>query len=201
VDFQLALAGSFNVQNALAAISAVRALGVPVSAMRAGLAEAHVPGRMELFNAFDGKLVIVDYAHNQMSFDALFAAVHESYPAAAVSIVFGCPGGHAYDRRRDLGLIAGREADDVVLTEEDAGEEAIDKISAEVADYVRQAGGRARIINDRALAIQSALDEAPFGSVILITGKGRETRQKRGLEYIDVVSDVEIVENYIKERS
>ena len=36
-------------------------------------------------------------------------------------------------------------------------------------------------------------------SVVLVTAKGRETRQKRGLEYIDVESDVSIVERILKE--
>ncbi|MEG0977233.1 MAG: SufD family Fe-S cluster assembly protein, partial [Bacilli bacterium] len=43
-----------------------------------------------------------------------------------------------------------------------------------------------------------AISKASNGSVILITGKGRETRQKRGTKYIDVPSDVEIVEELIK---
>ena len=33
-----------------------------------------------------------------------------------------------------------------------------------------------------------------------MTGKGRETRQKRGTDYIDTPSDVEFVEKYLRER-
>ena len=198
--YRLGLAGRFNVENALAAISAATVLGVPPEAIEHGLEIARVPGRMEPFETVDGKLVIVDYAHNLMSFEALFAAVKGSYPDSYISIVFGCPGFKALDRRHDLGMVAGREADDVVLTEEDAGAEPLEEICADIALHVRAAGQEPRIIYDREEAIRSAIDLAPQGAVILVTGKGRETRQKRGKEYIEVLSDVQIVESYINER-
>jgi len=141
--------------------------------------------------------VLVDYAHNQMSFEALFDAVKASYPKSYIAIVFGCPGYKALDRRHDLGLIAGHHADDVVLTEEDAGKDPLENICADIAKYVRAAGQEPRIIYDRREAIISAIENAPAEAVILITGKGRETRQKRGVEYIEVASDVAIVEAYI----
>jgi UDP-N-acetylmuramoyl-L-alanyl-D-glutamate--2,6-diaminopimelate ligase len=197
VDFTLGLAGYFNVENALAAMAASLCLGVPMPDIQAGLAAARVPGRMEPFEAPDGKLVLVDYAHNLMSFEALFAAVKASYPDSYIAIVFGCPGYKANDRRHDLGMVAGREADDVVLTEEDAGYELVMGICEEIAEHVRQAGGSPRIILDREEAIESAIESAPPGAVVLVTGKGRETRQKRGSEYVEVPSDVAIVEAYI----
>ncbi|MDR2956883.1 MAG: UDP-N-acetylmuramoyl-L-alanyl-D-glutamate--2,6-diaminopimelate ligase [Coriobacteriales bacterium] len=199
VQFDLALAGRFNVENALAAIASTIALGVPIDIIQQGLAKARVPGRMEPFAALQDKLILVDYAHNLMSFEALFSSVKASYPNSYIAIVFGCPGYKALDRRIDLGTVAGREADDVVLTEEDSGDEPTIDICNDIASHVKAAGGNPRIILDRSEAIESAIDLAPAGSVILITGKGRETRQKRGKEYIEVVSDVQIVEDYISE--
>ena len=56
------------------------------------------------------------------------------------------------------------------------------------------------IIDDREEAIKKAIDDAKNQkTVILVTAKGRETRQKRGLEYIDVESDVDIVKRVLKE--
>jgi UDP-N-acetylmuramoyl-L-alanyl-D-glutamate--2,6-diaminopimelate ligase len=195
--FSISMTGLFNVDNALAAIAAAYCLDIPPQYMKEGLAAARVSGRMEVFAGPDEKKIIVDYAHNKMSFEMLFASVSEEYPGCAISIVFGCPGGKALDRRRDLGTIAGRYASDIIITEEDAGEEALAKISAEIADYARAAGGSPRILHDREQAIRTAIDEAPAGSVILITGKGRETRQKRGRKYIPVTSDVDIVARFL----
>jgi len=199
-EFTIALSGTFNVLNALAAISAAWVLGVPVPVMQEALAEARVPGRMETFAGPAGKLVVVDYAHNKMSFEALFEAFKKQRPNSYFAIVFGCPGYKAYDRRRDLAEVAGHQADDVILTEEDAGREPVAKICAEIAGYVQAAGGHPRIISDRAEAIRAAIETAPPNSVILVTGKGRETRQKRGSEYIEVPSDVQIVEGCLGAR-
>ena len=52
------------------------------------------------------------------------------------------------------------------------------------------------MIEDRGEAIHAAVREAaglPEGSVLLITGKGNETRQKYGSQYLDCRSDVDYV--------
>ena len=90
------------------------------------------------------------------------------------------------------GSIAGIYADRVILTEEDPGEEDIYKICNKIAKYV----GKKALCNiqtDRKKAIIDAIESAGNGDVILITGKGRETRQKRGMEYVSCQSDVDIV--------
>ena len=55
------------------------------------------------------------------------------------------------------------------------------------------------IIEDRGAAIHKAILECRRPTVILITGKGRETRQKYGTTYAPCISDVEYVERYTKE--
>ncbi|MCL1879712.1 MAG: UDP-N-acetylmuramoyl-L-alanyl-D-glutamate--2,6-diaminopimelate ligase [Actinomycetia bacterium] len=197
IELQLGLIGRFNVEDALAAVAVTSVLGVPASAIQSGLATARVPGRMELFRAPGNKTVIVDYAHNQMSFEALFSAVQQEFPESSISVVFGCPGLKAHDRRSDLGRIAAVQATDIVLTEEDPGEEPPEAICLDIARHVVRAGGRPRIIIDREEAIISSIQNAPEKAVVLVTGKGRETRQKRGREYVEVLSDVDIVQRYI----
>jgi UDP-N-acetylmuramoyl-L-alanyl-D-glutamate--2,6-diaminopimelate ligase len=161
--------------------------------MASGLARAKVSGRMEVFKAGDDKTIIVDYAHNQMSFETLFRSVRRDYPGREVSIVFGCPGGKALGRRRELGAIAGEFADAVYLTEEDAGEEDVAAICAEIAAHAGAPPRGCHVIIDRGEAIREAIRSAAPGGVVLVTGKGRETRQKRGTEYVETPSDVEYV--------
>ena len=199
---KIKLSGQFNVENALAAIVCALDAGAPISAIQEGLACARVPGRMELFLAPNNKTVIVDYAHNLMSFEALFSSVVRDYPAAPITAVFGCPGYKAYSRRRDLAEICARYNASVILTEEDSGEEPTREICNDIACHLLKAGGgEAQIIEDRQTAIGTAISQASAGAVILITGKGRETRQKRGQEYIPVTSDVQMVENFIAEKT
>lgn len=200
MEFTLTIPGLFNVENALAAIGICTALGIDKKYMLTGLMKARSKGRMEVYENADKRVtVIVDYAHNKLSFENLFASVMKEYEGKRIAIVFGCPGYKAYDRRRDLGTIAGKYAQKVYITEEDAGEENVHSISEEIATYVAAQNGNYEIIDDRGEAIRKAIMECTEPSVVLITGKGDETRQKRGTLYIDCPSDVEYTKKYLDE--
>ncbi|MDD4564296.1 MAG: UDP-N-acetylmuramoyl-L-alanyl-D-glutamate--2,6-diaminopimelate ligase [Eubacteriales bacterium] len=197
-EFKLTMAGLFNVQNALAAIAISQCLNIPMSYVAAGLKKARVSGRMEVYTGKKRKIqVIVDYAHNKMSFETLFQSTLREYPNKKISIVFGCPGKKALGRRKELGEIAGKYSDQVYITEEDAGEEPVLKICEEIAQHLKMQEGRYLIIPNREDAIREAIARADDNTVVLITGKGRETRQKRGVQYIDTPSDVEYVKKYL----
>ena len=196
-EYRLTMPGLFNVDNALAAITVCLGLGIPREAVQAGLAKARVPGRMEVYSSAGGDVTaIVDYAHNRMSFETLFRSVRQEYPGRRIVTVFGCPGKKAFDRRRDLGEVSGANSDLVVLTEEDSGEEDTVSICGEIASHV---ACPCRIEPNRGEAIRQAVFSCHEPSVVLITGKGAETRQKRGLEYIDTPSDVEYVQAFLRE--
>ena len=199
-EYRLTMPGLFNVDNALAAIAVCRGLGIPQEAVREGLTKARVPGRMEVYSSENGDVAaIVDYAHNRMSFETLFRSVREEYPGRRIVTVFGCPGKKAFDRRRDLGEVSGEYSDLVVLTEEDSGEEDTVSICQEIAAHVAGQGCKYDIQPNRGEAIREAVLSCGRPSVILITGKGAETRQKRGLEYIDTPSDVEYAQAFLRE--
>ena len=72
--------------------------------------------------AGDGKIrAIVDFAHNGLSFEKIFETVKLEYPDFQVTAVFGCPGGKALNRRKDLGLVAGKYCSHVYLSTDDPG--------------------------------------------------------------------------------
>lgn len=199
-EFRLTMPGLFNVENALAAIAVCEGLEVPERFIYAGLERARVPGRMEVFASAGGTVTaIVDYAHNRMSFEALFRSARAEYPGRRIVTVFGCPGLKALDRRRDLGEISGKYSDLVVLTEEDSGEEDTLSICGQIAAHVAEQGCRYLIEPNRGEAIRQAILSCREPSVLLITGKGEETRQKRGREYIDTPSDVDYVHAFLGE--
>ena len=199
-DFRLTMPGLFNVENALAAIAVCQGLGIPEDAVCAGLEKARVPGRMEVYTNEDGAVTaIVDYAHNRMSFETLFQSVRAEYPGRRIVTVFGCPGRKAFDRRRDLGEVSGKYSDLVILTEEDSGEEDTLSICREIAGHVAGQGCAYEIQPNRGEAIRHAVLSCEAPSVLLITGKGAETRQKRGIEYIDTPSDVDYAQAFLRE--
>lgn len=198
-EFVLTMPGLFNVENALAAIAVAYVLRIPEQYIYSGLREARSSGRMEIYtNESKDRIVIVDYAHNKLSFSKLYEAVKIEFPDKKVVTIFGCPGGKAFLRRKDLGLLAGLHSDKVYLTAEDPGMESVADISEEIAQYVRQNNKNYEIMDDREEAIKNAILSSEPDTVILITGKGNETRQKIGKEYIPVPTDAEIAKKYLE---
>lgn len=199
-EFMLTMPGLFNVENALAAIAAAFVLRIPDSYIYSGLRKARSSGRMEIYaNSRRDRIVIVDYAHNKLSFTKLFEAVRTEFPGRKIVTVFGCPGGKAYTRRRDLGLLAGLNSDKVYLTAEDPGIENVHDISEDIAKHILPNNSNCKIIDDRGEAIRESILFSEPDTVILITGKGNETRQKFGKEYVTVPTDVEYTRMYLEE--
>ncbi len=198
-EFALGTFGTINVENALAAVSLSALLGVPLKHVRSGLAKANSPGRMEVFYSGDGKrIAIVDYAHNKLSYEKFFETIRGEFPGKKMMIVFGCPGGKAFARREELGTIAGHNCSYSIITEEDYGEEDVNKICSEIAGFVEAAGGKCEIITDRVEAIKKAITLMDDDTILFLPGKGRETREKRGIKYIDTPSDADVVLQYMK---
>lgn len=197
-EFRLTMPGLFNVENALAVIAASILVGIPREYMHSGLYRARSSGRMELYASADKKLIaVVDYAHNKLSFEKLFSSTKDEYPDYNIVSVFGCPGKKAFIRRRDLGTVAGQYSKKVYLTAEDPGYEPVEDISKDIAQYVEAQNCPYVMIEDRGEAIKAAMQEADGKTILLITGKGNETRQKYGCEYLDCKSDVEYVKEFL----
>ena len=198
-EFALGTFGTINVENALAAISLSALLGIPMENVKGGLAGANSPGRMEVFYSEDGRrIAIVDYAHNKLSYEKFFETIRGEFPGKKMMIVFGCPGGKAFARREELGTIAGHNCSYSIITEEDYGEEDVNKICSEIAGFVESAGGRCEIITDRVEAIKKAITLMDDDTILFLPGKGRETREKRGIRYVDTPSDADVVMKYMK---
>lgn len=196
-EFSITMPGLFNVSNALAAIAVSAALGVPEEHVRAGLRRARVSGRMQVYESRDKKVtVIVDYAHNAMSFDALYRSAKAEYPDKARISIFGCPGYHAYQRRQDLAELSSENCSFVYITEEDSGEEPFDEIAAAIAQHMTAPH---LILEDRAECVRRAILERSEPRVILLTGKGEETTMKRGKEHVPYPSDAELTVKYLAE--
>ena len=156
--------------------------------------------RMEVYADKDKRvIVIVDYAHNKLSFEKLYESTIKEYPKREIITVFGCPGGHAVNRRKDLGELSGKYSDISYLTTEDPREEDPVEICKEISMHIKKVNGKYKIVEDRGEAIKRAIFEAKPNSVILITGKGNETRQKIGKEYVTVPTDVQYVKEFLKE--
>jgi len=195
-SFFLPILGSFNVSNALAALAVCQQLGVPAEWVRQGLAAAFVPGRMETYRQ-GGRTVIVDYAHNGMALEALLSSVRESHPAGELTVVFGCTGDKGLDRREGMGRAAGKWADRILLTEDDPGSEEVEAICAQIGTYIAPFGKSWTVIPDREAAIRTAIQGAAQGGVVVLAGKGSESKQKRKTGPEPYATDALLAQKYL----
>lgn len=180
----LSLVGHFNVYNALAAAAVMLSLGTRFADVLAGLEKlVPVPGRMELFNAPSLPSVIVDYAHTP---DALEHAIKAArmHTDSALWCVFGCGGQRDTGKRSQMGKVASDFADRIVLTADNARNEQVSDISAEIATGISDAAN-VDMIDDRSAAIKFALKNASPGDIVLLAGKGHETYQEINGQRLD----------------
>ena len=168
----LKLRGRFNRANALTAIWSARELGVEESAIRAGIESVRgVPGRFESVEMGQPFAVIVDYAHTPDSLDNVLRAARE-LGNGKVIVVFGAGGDRDRDKRPLMGRVAASLADRAIVTTDNPRSEDPEAIAREVAD------GTLEIVLDRRTAIETALDDARDGDVVVIAGKGADTEME-----------------------
>jgi UDP-N-acetylmuramoyl-L-alanyl-D-glutamate--2,6-diaminopimelate ligase len=169
------LVGLFNVYNALAAVTCAQAFNVSLQTIVKAFADLPpVRGRVERFktpkHAKRRITAIVDYAHTPDSLEKLYQAFPKEYK---VCVLGNTGGGRDKWKRPEMGRIAEQYCDSVILTNEDPYDEDPDKI---IDDMVRGMSddSKLKVIMDRRKAIRTALQEAPHGSVVLISGKGTD---------------------------
>ena len=169
--YHIPLPGRFNGYDALAAVALARALGLNDGAVRAGLAHVRVPGRAQRLPVPAPFEVVVDYAHNGASFDAVLSALREHHPRRIIA-VFGAGGDRPKMRRTDMARSAARWADFAVLTEDNPRSERAEDVCADISAAL--GAFPHEIVPDRRAAIFRALDLARPGEVVALLGKGHE---------------------------
>jgi cyanophycin synthetase len=121
-DVPMTLAGlsRVNVENALAAVGAGLAVGLPRDAVVEGLRSfrpgpADNPGRMNVYD-LHGISVVVDLAHNEAGVDALLEVLHGLRPPGArVRLALGGVGDRTDEVLRGIGERGARGTDRVVI--------------------------------------------------------------------------------------
>ena len=174
LDAELKLPGRFNLENALGAAAAARALGIDEQAIRAGIGAVHrVPGRFEPVDEGQPFAVIVDYAHKPASLERVLEEAR-SLARGRVLCVFGCGGDRDREKRPVMGRIAANLADVAIVTSDNPRSE--DPLA--IIDEVLAGAPKLDVEPDRRTAIARAIESAREGDVVLIAGKGHEQGQE-----------------------
>ncbi|MCK4453887.1 UDP-N-acetylmuramoyl-L-alanyl-D-glutamate--2,6-diaminopimelate ligase [Candidatus Parcubacteria bacterium] len=207
-QFKLNLFGEFNIYNSLAAICIGLSQGVDLETSQNALEKIKaIPGRMEkvIGEPFTphllrtaprakkqnmsakgaGFTVIVDYAHTPDALENVYKTIQgsmvNSQESKVICVLGSAGGGRDKWKRPEMGKIAGKYCDEIILTNEDPYDENPLKILKEIENGIRT---NSRLdsrrftsihkILDRREAIKKALTLAKFGDIVIITGKGCE---------------------------
>ena len=170
---KLPLVGEFQIENALVAAGLAIGSGSDAAAVLAALEHLEgAKGRLEQVGEHNGAPIFVDYAHKP---DALAKALQALRPYAKrkLVVIFGAGGDRDAGKRPIMGAIAAKNADEVIVTDDNPRSENPATIRAAI---LAEAKG-ATDIGDRAEAIRAGIAALQPGDALLIAGKGHETGQ------------------------
>jgi UDP-N-acetylmuramoyl-L-alanyl-D-glutamate--2,6-diaminopimelate ligase len=170
----LPLIGAYQASNVLTAAGLLLATGgewqQTFSAMQR---VAPVRGRLERAVISRGGVpVYIDYAHTPDALEAAIAALRPHVEGRLI-VVFGAGGDRDKGKRPEMGAVAARLADVVIVTDDNPRSEDPATIRAEImagAAGAMEVGGRRE-------AIAQAIGIARPGDIVLVAGKGHETGQ------------------------
>jgi len=176
--------GEFNVYNSLAAAAVGREVGLTKTQIEQGIAAlAGVEGRMTVVDAGQPFSAIVDFAHTPDSFERLLNDVRNTTKGKLV-VLFGSAGRRDETKRAIQGEIAGKYADEIILTEEDDRDINGNTILSQIASGAEKAGKKREenlfLVPDRTAAINFAVSRVSSSKdTVIFLGKGHEKTIER----------------------
>jgi UDP-N-acetylmuramoyl-L-alanyl-D-glutamate--2,6-diaminopimelate ligase len=181
-SFRSPLVGRFNLMNLLQAVGVLAQQQLPLPKLLEALGSFRgVPGRMERVIApgqIPAPSVLVDYAHTPDGLESALKACRP-FSRGRLICVFGCGGDRDRGKRPQMGAIAARLADGVVVTSDNPRTEDPQQILDDVVAGI-PSGTDLQVEADRASAIAAAIAAAGPNDLVLIAGKGHEDYQILG---------------------
>ncbi|MGZ8194556.1 MAG: UDP-N-acetylmuramoyl-L-alanyl-D-glutamate--2,6-diaminopimelate ligase [Methylosarcina sp.] len=192
------LFGDFNIDNVLAVLTVMLALGYSLDESANRLHSLKpVTGRMERFGGDRAPVVFVDYAHTPDAIEKVLSSVRK-HCKAAVWIVLGCGGNRDRGKRSEMGAIAELWADHVIITDDNPRLEDGQDIVNDIVSGCRTE--KVKVIRDREKAIQTAIFQAQPDDYVVIAGKGHEQYQEiNGIQL--PFSDAQVVTAALNKRA
>jgi UDP-N-acetylmuramoyl-L-alanyl-D-glutamate--2,6-diaminopimelate ligase len=170
----LPLIGAYQASNVLTAAALVLATGGKWDATFVAMQRvAPVRGRLErAVISRSGVPVYIDYAHTPDALEAAISALRPHVEGRLIT-VFGAGGDRDQGKRPQMGEVAARLSDLVIVTDDNPRSEEPARIRA---DVLAGAPGATEVPGRRE-AIAEAISVAREGDIVLVAGKGHETGQ------------------------
>jgi UDP-N-acetylmuramoyl-L-alanyl-D-glutamate--2,6-diaminopimelate ligase len=174
--------GAFNVSNLVLAAACCVAVGIDHEKVFDAISHVSgVPGRFEVVSGEDPITVVVDYAHTP---EGVATAVETARQLSRRRVIGLIGAGGDRDRAKRPAMGAAISAADLaIITSDNPRSEDPEKIAAAVMSGVPSGSNHVLEI-DRLRAIESAIDTAEDGDVVLVLGRGHEPEQDLGSEKI-----------------
>lgn len=164
------LSGIFNLYNISSAITFAETQNIGQSVIVRAIENfLGIPGRVERIEVGQDFNVIVDYAHTPDSLQKLYDVFQET---KKICVLGGTGGGRDSWKRKEMGKIADKSCDVIILTNEDPYDENPDQIVNDIKEGI--VDNEVEIIMDRRQAIKKAIGLATTGDSVIISGKGTD---------------------------
>ena len=170
----LPLIGAYQASNVLTAAGLVLATGGKWDATFSAMERvAPVRGRLErAVISRSGVPVYIDYAHTPDALEAAIAALRPHVEGRLIT-VFGAGGDRDQGKRPEMGEVATRLSDVVIVTDDNPRSED----PASIRSAIMAGAPGATEVPGRREAIAEAIRIAREGDIVLVAGKGHETGQ------------------------
>ncbi|QJC38071.1 UDP-N-acetylmuramoyl-L-alanyl-D-glutamate--2,6-diaminopimelate ligase [Enterobacteriaceae endosymbiont of Donacia marginata] len=193
------LIGKFNVINIILGMAALLSLNYPLKKLLQTVSKIKpVQGRMQkIYFKKKYSNIVIDYAHSPDSLKNILLTIR-SITCGKVWCIFGCGGERDLGKRKIMGYIATKYAENVILTTDNPRTENINKIIEDIKQGC-SLSSNIYIILDRTKAISYAIYNSSQRDTILIAGKGHENYQIIGNKILNY-SDFSTIKNILKNK-
>src|SRR3954452_10319269 len=177
LKLSLPLIGAYQAANVLVAAGLVMATGIGFDRVFSAMQRVSpVRGRLErAVISRAGVPVYIDYAHTPDALEAAMAALRPHVDGRLIT-VFGAGGDRDQGKRPEMGAVASRLSDVVIVTDDNPRSED----PAVIRSAIMAGSSGATEVADRREAIAQAIRIARSGDIVLVAGKGHETGQING---------------------
>ncbi len=186
------LLGKFNLYNLLAAISYVKTIGISNNKIAELLPSiTPPPGRLQQIQNYP---IWVDFAHTPDALSQVLLTIKEHYEDTKIVLILGCGGNRDQNKRSQMGIIADKLADEIILTNDNPRDENPMQIINQIKSGIHNTN--VEVITDRKAAIEYAIDRLESNNCLLVVGKGSETTQTIGNQKL-AFNDVQVIQTHL----
>ena len=134
MTFSVKIHADYNISNIMAVYTYLCSIGIhQEQAIKAITKLKSPPGRFNYLRFSKYSDVVIDYAHTPNALECLLKGVKKHMNNTKIKLVFGCGGNRDKKKRPEMGMIAAKYADNIIITSDNPRDEDPESIIKEIA--------------------------------------------------------------------